>query len=101
MTSSIDFKEYEQVATNCGSLVGVEVDLMLEILKEWQAAPGKEYTLLELRDGKALAAFAIIHKVAGRNFTFDIRFLVLDRDYRSTPVMSHLFELIDQEILKN
>ncbi|HNP92965.1 MAG TPA: hypothetical protein PLE76_01965 [Rectinema sp.] len=100
MFSSLDFKEYEQVAGNSGAFKGVEIDLMLEILKDWQQAPGKNYTLLELRDGKTLVAFAIIHKAAGRNFTFDIRFVVLDSDYRSTNAIQHLFEMIDQELLK-
>ncbi|HNV18446.1 MAG TPA: hypothetical protein PKJ52_02245 [Rectinema sp.] len=100
MFSPLDFKEYEQVASNSGAFKGVEIDLMLEILKDWQQAPGKSYTLLELRDGKTLVAFAIIHKVAGRNFTFDIRFVVLDSDYRSTNAIQHLFEMIDQELLK-
>ncbi len=86
MFSSFNFKEYESVMSNNGAFKGVEVDLMIEILKDWQPAPGQPYTLLELRDGKTLVAFAIIHQVSGRNFTFDIRFIVLDRDYgRAQP----------------
>lgn len=100
MFPSFNFKEYELVTSTSGAFSGVEVDLMVEILKDWQKAPGQPYTLLELRDGKTLVAFAIIHRVSGRNFTFDIRFIVLDRDYRSSSAMQHLFELIDEELLK-
>jgi hypothetical protein len=100
MFPSFDFKEYELVTSNCGAFTGVEIDLMGEILKDWQRAPGQPYTLLELRDGKTLVAFAIIHRVSGRNFTFDIRFIVLDRDYRSSNAIQHLFEMIDEELLK-
>jgi len=100
MFPSFNFKEYELVTSNNGAFTGVEVDLMLEILKDWQKTPGRPYTLLELRDGKTLVAFAIIHQVTGRNFTFDIRFIVLDRDYRSTSAIQHLFEMIDEELLK-
>lgn len=100
MFPSFDFKEYEAVTINSGTFAGVEADLIVEILKDWQKAPGQPYTLLELRDGKTLVAFAIIHRVSGRNFTFDIRFIVLDRDYRSTSAIQHLFEMIDEELLK-
>ncbi|SLM19162.1 putative GCN5-related N-acetyltransferase [uncultured spirochete] len=100
MFSSFNFKEYESVMSNNGAFKGVEVVLMIEILKDWQQAPGQPYTLLELRDGKTLVAFAIIHQVSGRNFTFDIRFIVLDRDYRSSTAIQHLFEMIDEELLK-
>jgi len=100
MFPSYNFKEYELVTSNSGAFTGVEIDLMVEILKDWQKAPGQPYTLLELRDGKTLVAFAIINRVSGRNFTFDIRFIVLDRDYRSTNAIQHLFEMIDEELLK-
>lgn len=101
MLSSFNFKDYETVAGTSGVFKGVEVDLMTEILKDWQQSPGQPYTLLELRDGKTLVAFAIIHRVTGRNFTFDIRFIVLDRDYRSGTAIQHLFQLIDEELLKS
>lgn len=100
MLSSFNFKEYETVALTAGVYKGVEVDLMAEILKDWQESPGQPYTLLELRDGKMLVSFAIIHRVSGRNFTFDIRFIVLDRDYRSGTAIQHLFQMIDEELLK-
>ncbi len=100
MQAIIDNREYEAVAVSSGVFKGVEIDLMAEILKEWQKSPGNPYTLLELRDGRTLAAFAILQKTAGRNFTFDIRFLVLDRDYRNSTAMQHLLALIDSELLK-
>jgi hypothetical protein len=100
MFPSFNFKEYELVTSNTNAFTGVEVDLLVEILKDWQQAPGNPYILLELRDGKTLVAFAIINQVSGRNFTFDVRFIVLDRDYRSTTAVQHLFEMIDEELLK-
>lgn len=100
MHAGINIGEYEAVAVNSTVFKGVEIDLMGEILKEWQKSPGNPYTLLELRDGKTLAAFALLQKTAGRNFTFDIRFLVLDRDYQNSTAMQHLLALIDSELLK-
>jgi len=100
MQATIDIGEYESAAVNSSVYKGVEIDLMAEILKEWEKSPGTPYTLLELRDGRTLAAFALLQKTAGRNFTFDIRFLVLDRDYRNSTAMRHLLALIDSELLK-
>ncbi|MFZ5860147.1 MAG: hypothetical protein ACOYVH_05360 [Spirochaetota bacterium] len=100
MLSSFNFKEYETVTANSNAFKGVEIDLMIEILKDWKQSPGDPYTLLELRDGKTLVAFALIHRVSGRNFTFDIRFIVLDQDYRSSSAIQHLFDMIDAELLK-
>lgn len=100
MLSSFNFKEYETITSHSNAFKGVEIDLMIEILKDWKQSPGEPYTLLELRDGKTLVAFALIHRVAGRNFTFDIRFIVLDPDYRSSTAIQHLFDMIDAELLK-
>ena len=55
--------------------VGVEVDVLHETLLSWKDAPGDPYTVLELRDGKILAAFAIVSRITGRDSTFDIRYL--------------------------
>jgi ribosomal protein S18 acetylase RimI-like enzyme len=79
---------------------GVEIDLLHETLLSWQSSPGDPYTVLELRDGKTLAAFAIIGKISGRESTFDIRYIVLDRDYRSSEVGRRLLEMIDVDLLK-
>ncbi len=100
MLPSVNFWDYEHIAGISGAFKGVEIDLITEILKDWQQSPGEPYTLLELRDGKTLVSFAIIHRVSGRNFTFDIRFIVLDRDYRTGTAIQHLFQMIDDELLK-
>ena len=101
MSFSIDFREYEKVASNTGVFKGVELDLLRETLRSWRETPSDPYTLLELRDGKALVAFAIIGKITGRNSTYDIRYIVVDRDYRSTSGCAHLLSMIDEELLKN
>jgi hypothetical protein len=101
MSFSIDFREYERVASNTGVYKGVELDLLKETLHSWHDSPGDPYTLLELRDGKALVTYALIGKISGRNSTYDIRYLVVDRDYRSTSGCVHLLTMIEEELLKN
>ncbi|MCX7775097.1 MAG: hypothetical protein N2067_03245 [Spirochaetaceae bacterium] len=100
MLAMLDFREYQTIALNTNAFKGVELDLMEEILGDWKRSPGEPYTVLELRDGKTLASFAIIQRVSGRNFTFDLRYLVLDRDYHATSAIHHMLKLIDTELLR-
>lgn len=99
MPDLIDMREFELVATHTGVFKGVEIDLLHETLLSWKSSPGDPYTVLELRDGKILVAFAIISKINGRQSTFDIRYIVVDRDYRSTECSSHLLQLLDEDLL--
>lgn len=100
MPQSVDLQEFERTASRTGIFKGVEIDLLHETLLSWLTSPGEPYTVLELRDGKTLAAFAIIAHVSGRESTYDIRYLVLDRDYRSPQVGAKMLALIDEDLLK-
>ncbi|MDP2791674.1 MAG: hypothetical protein Q8O15_07970 [Rectinemataceae bacterium] len=99
MPELIDMREFELVASQSGVFKGVEIDLLHETLLSWKGSPGEPYTVLELRDGKILVAFAIISKINGRQSTFDIRYIVVDRDYHSTECGSHLLQLLDEDLL--
>lgn len=99
MPDLIDMREFEQVAAHSGVFKGVEIDLLHETLLSWKSSPGEPYTVLELRDGRILVAFAIISKINGRQSTFDIRYIVVDRDYRSTECGNHLLQLLDEDLL--
>jgi ribosomal protein S18 acetylase RimI-like enzyme len=100
MPESLDIQEFERVASRTGVFKGVEIDLLHETLLSWKESQGDPYTLLELRDGKILAAFALIGKISGRESTFDIRYIVLDRDYRTPQVGKRILEMIDADLLK-
>jgi len=100
MTESLDIEEFERVASRTGVFNGVEIDLLHETLLSWKSSQGDPYTVLELRDGKNLAAFAIIGRMSGRESTFDIRYIVLDRDYRTAQVGGRILEMIDADLLK-
>jgi ribosomal protein S18 acetylase RimI-like enzyme len=99
MLEKMDFKEFERSATLTGVFKGVEVDILQETLNSWSSSPGDPYTVLELRDGKTLAAFAIVSRSNGRESTHDIRYIVLDRDYRSTEGGKRILQMIDEDLL--
>jgi len=100
MPDYVNMQEFEQVASYTGAFKGVEIDLLHETLLSWKSSPGDPYTVLELRDGKTLVAFAIIGRINGRESTFDIRYIVVDRDYKSTEGGKHLLEMLDEDLLK-
>ncbi|MCX7026762.1 MAG: hypothetical protein NT061_04560 [Spirochaetes bacterium] len=99
MPESFNIQEFERAANRTGVFKGVEIDLLHETLLSWLSSPADPYTVLELRDGKTLAAFAIIGRVSGRESTFDIRYIVLDRDYRLPEVGRRLLAMIDDDLL--
>lgn len=99
MFDFVDMEELERTAGTTGAFSGVEIDLLHETLLSWKSAPGDPYTVLELRDGKTLAAYAIIGRISGRESTYDIRYIVVDRDYRSTEGGRRLLEMIDDDLL--
>lgn len=99
MAYTVDMQEFERTAKTTGVFSGVEIDLLHETLLSWKSSPGDPYTVLELRDGRTLVAYAIISVVNGRESTYDIRYTVIDRDYRSSAGGQRLLELIDEHIL--
>ena len=99
MQDNVDMQEFERVASQTGAFKGVEIDLLHETLLSWQTSPGDPYTVLELRDGKSLVAFAVISRISGRESTYDIRYIVVDRDYKSTEGGKRLLQLLDEELL--
>ena len=100
MFDDIKVEEFERIAARTGAFQSVEIDLLHETLASWKTSPGNPYILLEVRDGKTLAAFAIISKTSGRESTYDIRYLVVNRDYQQSRGGSYLLSLIDEELLK-
>jgi len=99
MQENVDMQEFERVASQTGAFKGVEIDLLHETLLSWKSSPGDPYTVLELRDGKSLVAFAVISRISGRESTYDIRYIVVDRDYKSTEGGKRLLQLLDEELL--
>lgn len=96
----IDLREYEHAAAGSNVYRGVELELLMETLNAWKERPGDPYILLDLRDGRTLAAFALICRASNRNNTYEIRYLCVDRDYRATIGGARIFEMIDEEVLR-
>jgi len=98
--SRIDIKEYCSLARESGAYKDIELDLLAETLSVWMERPGDPYVLLDLRDGKILAGFAIICKASNTEYTYDLRLLSIEKAYIGKGVAQRLIAIIEEEILK-
>lgn len=95
-----DLEELEQAAFRNGAFRNVEIDILHEALISWKNSPGAPHTLLALRDNQALAAFALVSKLSGREATYDIRYIVVDKNFRQTGCCAKLLALLEETLLK-
>lgn len=97
----MDTKEYETLALQSGAYRDLEIGILKELLGSWRDYPGDPNTLLELRDGKVLAGFAIIARARDTDMTFEIRALCVERVYRQKGVGKRLVEMLEEEALRD
>jgi GNAT superfamily N-acetyltransferase len=95
----MDTREYESLALQSGAYRDLEIGILKELLGSWRDYPGDPNTLLELRDGRVLAGFAIIAKARETDMTYEIRALCVDRLYRHKGVGKRLIEMLEEEAL--
>ncbi len=96
----IDLHDYEDLALESGAFKDIELDILKEILVEWQERPDTSHTVLELRDGKILAGFVAFCREAGTDYSFELRFLCVDRAYVGKGVAEALLDSIEEEVLR-
>ncbi len=96
----IDLREYEDLARETGAFKDIELEILKEAFQAWKEHPGDPYTLLELRDGRTLAGFAVLARAQGTDFTFDVRAMCIDRAYIGKGVAARLVEMLEEESLK-
>ncbi len=97
----IDPREYEGLARETGAFKDIELEILKESIAEWQKNPGEPYTILELRDGKVLAGFAMSCKEANTDYTFDMRALCVDPSYVGKGVTASLLGMLEAELLRS
>lgn len=94
-----DIKDYMQLAAETGAYKDIELDILKETLVAWTERPGNPCSVVELRDGKVLAGFAVFARTPGTDYTWDVRAMCVDSIYRGKGVGQRLSDLIEEEIL--
>ncbi len=97
----IEIREYEQLAKDTGAFKDIELDMLKETLQAWKVKPGDPFTLLDLRDGRILAGFAILARAPDTDFTFDVRAICIERAYIGTGVGRRLIEMVEEEAMSD
>jgi GNAT superfamily N-acetyltransferase len=92
--------EYQDLALGIGIFKDIELDILKETLVAWRERPGDPHTLLEIRDGKILAGFAILCRASNTDFTFDVRAFCIDRGYLGKGVAERLLSMVEEEVLR-
>jgi hypothetical protein len=96
----IDTREYEVLARETGAFKDIELDILKEAFAAWQKKPGDPYTILELRDGRVLAGFAVVCKETTTEFTFDVRAFCVDPSYIGKGVTASILDMLERELLR-
>jgi len=96
-----DIRDYIELALDMGAYKDIEIDILKETLIAWTERPGDPCSVVELRDGRVLAGFAVFARTQGTDFTWDVRAFCVDSVYRGKGVGQRLADLIEEEILSS
>jgi GNAT superfamily N-acetyltransferase len=95
-----DLREYEGLAREMGAFKDIELEILKETFSEWRERPGDPYTLLEIRDGKILAGFAVLCREASTDYTFDVRAICVEPSYLGKGVTASVLGMLEEELLR-
>jgi hypothetical protein len=93
----IDLREYEDLARETGAYKDIELDILKEAFSAWEKNPGKPYTILEIRDGKVLAGFAVMRREDATDYTFNAQALCIDPSFLGKGVVESLLAMLEEE----
>ncbi|MGO8694642.1 MAG: GNAT family N-acetyltransferase [Rectinemataceae bacterium] len=94
-----DIRDYERLARETGAYRDIEFEILDEYLHAWAEKPDGPNALVELRDGKTLAGFALLCRVVSTDFTFDVCAFCIDSSYAETGAGKELLAMIEKDAL--
>ncbi len=95
----IDLREYRAVAGDSGAFTDIELDILDEALSARERNPGNADMLVEVRDGRTLAGFAVARREEAAEYTFNVQALCVGPSYVGTAVVGSLLALLEDEVL--
>jgi hypothetical protein len=96
----IDLREYEDLARESGAYTDIELDILSEALGAWSKSPGDPDVLVELRDGKTLAGFALMRREGAAENTFNAQAICVGPPYLGPGATRSLLAELEDEIRK-
>ncbi len=95
----MDLSEYESLAAETGVFKDIELEILKEGLLSWRDKPGQPYTVVELRDGRLLAGFALLCREASAEFTFEAKAICIEPSYVGKGVADGLLAKLEEAAL--
>jgi GNAT superfamily N-acetyltransferase len=95
-----DIRYYVLLAGESGVFKDIELEIMKETLEEWERRPESLSTLIELSSSGRISGFAYFGPSNGTEYTYDLKWLVVDKLSRKQGVGIQLLKRIELEILK-
>ena len=93
--------EYTRLGERTGFFRPIEIDILHEVITDYQKAPGKDYFFFEeTQDGK-LAGFVIFGRTPLTDFAWDIYWIAVAHDIQGRGVGRRLVERTEEFILKD
>ena len=93
--------EYARLAERTGFFRPVEIDILREVVSDYQKTPDKDYSFFEeTLDGK-LAGFVIFGRTPLTDFAWDIYWIAVAGDMQGRGVGRRLVQRTEESILKD
>lgn len=92
-------EEYLRLAQNTGFFRSAEIDILKEVILDYQKAPNKDYVFFEEKEGGRVSGFIIFGRVPLTDFSWDIYWIAVDKDLQGKGVGRKLLERTEQFIL--
>jgi ribosomal protein S18 acetylase RimI-like enzyme len=89
--------EYMDLARAIEVYSDIELDILEEALRDCAETADMHRSLIEIRDGRILAGFAVLKRAVDTDFTFEIRAFCIDRGYRGKKVAEQLVAIIEEK----
>lgn len=95
-----DLRYYILLASESGVYKDIELDIMKEALEEWERRSDGKSTLVELALSGRVSGFALFGPHNGTDYTYELKWLVVDRLSSRQGVGIQLLERVQEEILR-
>jgi GNAT superfamily N-acetyltransferase len=95
-----DLRYYVLLAGESGVFRDIELEIMKEALEEWERRSDSASTLIELSSSGRISGFAYFGPVHNTEFTYELKWLVVDRLSRKQGIGEQLLSRVVEEILK-
>jgi ribosomal protein S18 acetylase RimI-like enzyme len=96
-----DLRYYIVLASESGVYKDIELDIMKEALEEWERRSDGKMTLVELASSGHISGFAFFGPHSGTEFTFELKWVVVDRLSRKQGIGIQLLERVEEEIRRS